>query len=451
MRDQVVPATANIESADIEFPDIALNTTSPRAWGIDSTLNLSLGFGGANACAILTRPASMARNPQVQRNGSLDEVVVTGSGVIFPGVTGSTQLARHLADAEPEETPVSGSVPEDQYSHLVSARRVRRMSDYVKLTLGATALAFADAQIDDVPAFGEDCSAVLGTTHGSTTYCETYYSQIVRDGLGAANPMLFAEGVPNAAVAQLSMMFQVKGLCQTVIGTRTAGLDALWLAALRIASGQWRRAVVCAGEEFSPVIARAYERHGLYSSAGLGAPFSTQTGFVGTAGAATLILESRAAAESRGARCLGRVLAGHSSSTEHLASRNGVEGIRRCLGSVGNSTNVLSSSNGTWIDRVEALGIASSRRGRGSAVVSSLYAHIAESFSVGSLAGIAGILAVPGSGEAPKSRAFPALRSPWGGYRGLALPSVPGTRVSDFTALCCDYAGIVSAVGIQCF
>ena len=65
----------------------------------------------------------------------------------------------------------------------------------------------------------------------------------------AANPALFAEGVPNAAAAQLSLMFQVKGGCQTIIGSRTSGIDALWLASLRIASGEWDRAIVSAGEE----------------------------------------------------------------------------------------------------------------------------------------------------------------------------------------------------------
>ena len=127
------------------------------------------------------------------------------------------------------------------------------MSDYVKLTLAAAALACRDAGIEDMPAFAEDCAAVLGSTHGSSNYSCAYYSQIVKEGIGAANPMLFAEAVPNAGAAQLSLMLALKGACQTVIGTRTAGLDAIALAAARIRSGAWDRAIVGAGEEFCEI------------------------------------------------------------------------------------------------------------------------------------------------------------------------------------------------------
>ena len=99
------------------------------------------------------------------------------------------------------------------------------MSDYVKLSLAATMLACRDAGIEDIPAFAANCSALLGSTHCSTNYSEAYYRQIVREGIALANPMLFAEGVPNAAAAHLSLMLGLKGPCQTIIGTRTAGLD----------------------------------------------------------------------------------------------------------------------------------------------------------------------------------------------------------------------------------
>ena len=61
--------------------------------------------------------------------------------------------------------------------------------------------------------------------------------EIVRQGLIGANPVLFAEGVPNSAAAHLSLMLGLKGGCQTIIGSRTSGLDALHLAALRIRAG----------------------------------------------------------------------------------------------------------------------------------------------------------------------------------------------------------------------
>src|SRR3569623_2131695 len=97
--------------------------------------------------------------------------------------------------------------------------------------------------------------------------------------------MLFAEGVPNAGAAHLSLMLGLKGPCQTIIGTRTAGLDALHLAVTRIAAGECDRAIVSAAEVYSPLVNAAYEHWGLHSDAPA-APFSQKSGgFVAGCGA----------------------------------------------------------------------------------------------------------------------------------------------------------------------
>src|SRR6185369_10580640 len=100
-----------------------------------------------------------------------------------PGAIGNEQFGLLLSSAG--DMTRAGPLPEESYAHLVNARRVRRMSDYVKMTLGATSVAFADARITDAPAFAESCCAILGTTHGSTQYCEAYYAQIVKEGIAA--------------------------------------------------------------------------------------------------------------------------------------------------------------------------------------------------------------------------------------------------------------------------
>ena len=208
---------------------------------------------------------------------------------------GNEAFARAItsADARPVMRD-SGPIAESEFIDLLNARRVRRMSDYVKLSLAAAMLACRDAGITDILAFAATCSALLGTTHGSSNFSEAYYRQIVREGILAANPMLFAEGVPNAGAAHLSLMLALKGPCQTIIGTRTAGLDALHLAATRIASGEWDRAIVSAAEEYSPLVNAAYEHWGLHSTSEPAAPFSGQSGgFVAGCGAVTLVLESR--------------------------------------------------------------------------------------------------------------------------------------------------------------
>ena len=327
MSEQVVPACANISSDEVEFEGLNVAMGSPREARIRATLNTSLGFGGANTCVILgptaacgfanqernrfAKPqaavgaqsgnssASSATIESPERLGGslalpLDDVFITGIGILLPGAIGNDAFLAALAN--PKDV-IGGEIPESDIAPLLNARRVRRMSQYVKLSLAATMLCLRDAGIEDITAYADTCAAVLGTTHGSTNYCEQYYGQIVREGIAAANPMLFAEGVPNAAAAHLSLMLSLRGPCQTVIGSRTAGLDAIRLASARIATGEWHRAIVGAAEEFSPTVNAAHAR---WRSPG-GAEF------VAGSGSVMLLLESRSSMESHGGRARGRI------------------------------------------------------------------------------------------------------------------------------------------------
>lgn len=249
---------------------------------IRATLNTSLGFGGANTCAVLGPPPERGAAggvtvaaPGGNAGAGARDVFITGIGIVLPAAVGTKAFVEHLnRETPPAWVRDMGAIAESEFLHLLNVRRVRRMNDYVKLTLAATVLACEDAGIADLPAFADGCSALLGTTHGGSSYCVNYYRDIVQGGMIAANPMLFAEGVPNAAAAHLSLMLSLKGACQTVIGTRTAGLDALRMAALRIAGGQWERAIVGAAEEHHAVVNDAYRNCGLYAGEGGSPPFA---------------------------------------------------------------------------------------------------------------------------------------------------------------------------------
>ena len=306
MRDGVLPPTVLDAGETVEFEDLNLTRVATPA-PIRATLNTSLGFGGANTSIVLTPPTSgwqgLAPQPLEraagaaavsarQRSQGLEyqplppgkTVVLTGVGVILPGVYDHAAFRARLAGATSRERLDMVKV-----EALLNARRTRRMSDYVKLTLAAATLAgrqaFGDA---GVPAHA---AALLGTMHGSATFSETYYRQLLSEGVLAANPSLFAEGVPNAAAAQLSLMLGLVGPCQTIVGTRTAGLDALRLAVLRIASGEWHTAIISAGEEDSAIVAAAHAHCG-------DGPADD------VSGAVALVIESAESAAARGATVL---------------------------------------------------------------------------------------------------------------------------------------------------
>jgi 3-oxoacyl-[acyl-carrier-protein] synthase II len=449
LRDQVVPPCPNVRPDEIEFPDLRVSTTL-RSAPLRATLNTSLGFGGANTCMILGpvrsparegQPAGIARSSEsdafaicqerdrsvVSVNGDSD-VLITGIGVVLPGAVGNDTFVR-LITSQPRLQPLcdSWAIPESQFIHLLNARRVRRMSDYVKLSLAATMLACGDAGIDDMPAFAQTCSAILGSTHGSAGFSEQYYRQIVEEGIAAANPMLFAEGVPNSAAAHLSLMLSLKGPCQTVIGTRTAGLDALRLAALRIAAGEWDRAIVSAAEEYVPLVNSTYGHWGLHRETGSCPPFGAERrdgGFAVGAGAVTFVLESRRSSEQRGVAPRGCVLGAFGPA---VIGRGSGE-LRQCTAVMRGLGHVLSSANGTGLDRLESAAL----RTMGGAVVSSLAGHVAETFSAMPLAGIAAVLL---SGRLPRLL-NPRPRRSWiRPTAGDECPEVFGVLASDYQRL----------------
>jgi 3-oxoacyl-[acyl-carrier-protein] synthase II len=434
MREATVPPCASVGPADVEFPTLRLSTGSATKSDIRATLSTSLGFGGANTCVVLGPPPQAA--PLAVHAGNIEklrDVLITGIGVVVPGGIGNDAFLARLSPSSPDAwSHDTGDIAEEQYVHLLNARRIRRMSDQVKLTLAATAIACQHAGITDVTAFANECSAILGSAHGSANYSVAYYGEIIKQGLVGANPMLFAEGVPNASSAHLSLMLGVKGACQTIIGTRTAALDALRLASLRIASGAWERAVVGASEEHSDIINDAYRHCGLYTSEG-NAPFASEAGFVTGAASVSFILESRDAVEARGGRAYGVVLEGASARSQ---PGDPTAAARQVLSQLHAPRHVITSANGTRVDRTE---LAALRLACPGATVSSMYGHVAESFSVTPLLGIAATLL---------SGRLPALR---GGAidRTTGLAAATGAETPDsVVALCSDYTGHVSALRV---
>jgi hypothetical protein len=112
------------------------------------------------------------------------------------------------------------------------------------------------------------------------------------------------------------------------------------------------------------------------------------------------------------------------------SSRRGRDAIR----SLGDVRHIISSANGTWLDRLEAVAIGR----HGAKVVLTLSGHLAETYSVMPLAAIAAVLL---TGRVPSS-----LGAAFQGAR-----EIPSTRkiAEPFAVLCSDYTGILSAAAIE--
>ena len=427
---RIHPATLNVTEETREFDDIAINTGAPRSIDVDATLGLSLGFGGANSCMVLQRgsdPTPDTADPAPRSR----PVHITGVGVVAPGAVGNAAFIERLAD---DDGPafIAGAVDDADLVSLVDARRTRRLSTFVKLLLAATRASTDDAGIEDVAGFAESCCAILGSAHGAADYTERYYDEVVTDGIAAANPMLFAEGVPNVGSAQLSLALGMKGPAQTIVGSHCAGLEALHLAALRIGTGEWDRAIVGAAEEHSPTIDRIYAHCGQHApeAAAPGSAYAPNAaGYVTGAGAAVIILESADAMRARGGRSRGVVehsVAGCCAGTE--------ETIERVFRDIGTPSQLIGAGCATRGDAEERRALG---RLEGDRFFTSMYGHLAQTFSVMPIAGIAAALL---TGRLPR-----LVGSPPPAAGATASPGVP---LRTFGVLARDPLGPLAAARI---
>jgi len=415
LKEAMIPPTANVDPAAVEFAGLCVTNGTPIQRGIRHSLNTSLGFGGANTSVLLSKPADT--RPKTSAT-PLGEVWITGLGVVLPGAVGMEAFVQRLRQGRAASLPeVPAALRDSDYEHLLNARRVRRMSGYAKLMLAAAQEACARARLSGDTERLAATGAMLGTTHGAASFCHDYYSQVVRDGVLSANPVLFAEGVPNVGAAHLSLMLGLKGGCQTIIGTRTAGLDALRLAWLRVASGEVDRLIVGAAEESCAVVDEAYRHCGLRASETRGQAFRSTDGFVNGPGAVAFVVESAASAQARGVMGLAAI--------DHAAAGGGSASalpktLDQLLDQARPTDRWIASANATWLDAVEAAALER----HGVTAIGTIYDIFGEVFSVSPLIGLAAVLsecdlpAAPGrggSGKAGELRATNVLCTDWQG------------------------------------
>lgn len=141
----------------------------------------------------------------------------------------------------------------------MNSRQARRLCRQSKLALGAADRAWEEAGLD-----GQDAHLLLALTHGSTSFLNEFHDYLVEYGPEAASPNAFAGGVANAPLAAISAHLGLTLGGATLVGYEACGLEALNMAARRVASAEAPRCLVGACEEFSPLVQEVYAGAGWY-------------------------------------------------------------------------------------------------------------------------------------------------------------------------------------------
>lgn len=86
-------------------------------------------------------------------------------------------------------------------------------------------------------AVSERLGLYVGQQQIALDYCTRFVESSYRDGPKLASPMLFSESVANNVATHLSLTLGLRGIAQTFIGTRAAGIQAVRGAAEDVAGG----------------------------------------------------------------------------------------------------------------------------------------------------------------------------------------------------------------------
>jgi 3-oxoacyl-[acyl-carrier-protein] synthase II len=246
----VVPTSAGRGRDRAAFPSLALLEGSAQAGAPGDVVALAAGFGGANAAVRVRWGGGADVAPRVSVPAART-VRLTAVGAVSPAGVGIAALADARAG-------FAGPMEDAVLAPLLDRARTRRIALLPRLMLAAVRDMANRAALsaDDL----RETPVVAANWCGAADFTERYYRDLLRSGIDLANPMLFAESVPNIGSAQVSLGFGVRAACISVIGRRTAGLESLALACARIRTGEWTRAIVVGAEEAHPIVERVLAR-----------------------------------------------------------------------------------------------------------------------------------------------------------------------------------------------
>ncbi len=146
----------------------------------------------------------------------------------------------------------------------VDANRLRRMDRFGRsgVLAGSRALAGAGARAATPgaapdPRFGVIVGSALGCRDAITQHARLLAAATRVEDLA---PSVFAATVHSTAAGELAIAFGLGGPAETLVSGRTAGLEALALAASRVAKGDADRILVVAAEGIDGTTRAAWER-----------------------------------------------------------------------------------------------------------------------------------------------------------------------------------------------
>lgn len=235
------------------------------------------------------------------------------------------------------------ATPPEAVAHLSRNPRLRRSSTISMLAVAAGLSAIENAGITMTPEVAARTAVVFAISDGSVQYTRKFYDQIVKLGANAASPMLFPETVYNAPASHLAALLGIDGASYTLVGDGSVGLSALHFAGELLETSDVEQVVVVGAEEGDWILCEAYKQWRLART-----PLAE--------GAAAIVLKREGRWSLRthpGAPIFRRFNPGFDYCDARVAL---IAVLNHFAGA--KVDHVISSANGTYIDRTEVAALS---------------------------------------------------------------------------------------------
>lgn len=203
-------------------PDPELGVTPelfPLEKKVSTVLSNSFGFGGNNACLVLSDPVARNGNPadpQPLQFEILGSFCYTGAGGM-----------EKTMDALSKGGACAGVLPLAELSGKLPAREVRRLKRLPRLALSLAMEAHAAAGIDTAPS-----SVFFGTAWGPLSETNDFLEKLYESNEEFTSPTDFVGSVHNAPAGQIAIFMKATGANITVTGGDYSFEQALMAAGI---------------------------------------------------------------------------------------------------------------------------------------------------------------------------------------------------------------------------
>ena len=243
----------------------------------------------------------------------------------FAGKVGIKAIKKF--DAKPTGITVAGEIDDFDPNDVIGRKAARRMDLYSQYALQSAIEAMEMAEINETNTKPVDMGVIYGSGIGGLTTIQEQIIKMHDKGPRRVSPMFVPMSIANMAAGNISIHFNAKNICTSIVTACATGTNAIGEAFRQVKEGR-AKVMIAGGSEasvneigiagFAALTSLSQATDPLKASL----PFDkARQGFVLGEGGATLVLEDLEHAQKRGANILGEIVGyGATSDAYHITS-----------------------------------------------------------------------------------------------------------------------------------